>query len=135
MTRFRFGLAGLVCSLAVIGASLAAASPAAATEWNECGPWDGVGTNASVMTCVHMGWGNDPYQVASSARTEGTQNVDVQTCLWISDTTRIGCSGYEYVTPGTRVVFNDGKDYPNNLYCARTWVSNVLIRTECAFGS
>ena len=75
MTRFRFGLAGLVCSLAVIGASLAATSPAAATEWNECGPWDGVGTNASVMTCVHMGWGNDPYQIASSARTEKTQTA------------------------------------------------------------
>ena len=58
----------------------------------------------------------------------------MQTCLWIGNTTRIGCSGYQWVLGGNRIVYNNGKDYAPNYYCARTWVSNILVYTECNYG-
>lgn len=145
--RVRFGLAGTVGALALF-VSLAAASPALATT---CGGspvdsiWNAVGSQAYVKTCLYFGWAGDNSKIASRAINAGEDqntnsnssyvNVYTQTCLWISTATRIGCSPYEWLTPGSQVTYQPGLDYAPNWYCARTWVSGTLIRTLCDYGA
>jgi hypothetical protein len=129
---------GLVCLLAVIGAGLVAVSPAAADSV-PCSSYTTLNSSTWVEACLHFGWGADVDDVASSGYVNNyyysASTVDMQTCLWLGDQKRIGCSPYEWVSPGSRVVYNSNSDWAPAEFCSRLWVPGKMVAEECAWGN